>query len=202
MARAGNGKRGRPGHDISSVVEAAVAVFNEQGYDATTVANLAARLGITKSAIYHHVTSKEEILAIALDHALVGLEAAADDVRALPGPAIDRLECLLRRGVEVLVTRLPYVTLLLRVRGNSDVERRAMARRRRIDGLMAELFNEAVSEGGLRPDLDPAVVSRLMFGMVNSVTEWMKPHSQLDIDTLAETVCAIVFDGLRLRVRA
>jgi AcrR family transcriptional regulator len=199
MAIAGNGRRGRPGHDLSSVVAAAVAVFNEQGYDATTMEHLASRLGITKSAIYHHVTNKEEILAIALDHALSGLEEAAAGVRAVSGPAIDRLTCLLRSSVDVLVTRLPYVTLLVRVRGNSHVERRAMDRRRGIDLLMAGLVEEAVADGDLRRDLDPAVVSRLMFGMVNSLTEWLKPNSTLDSAQLARTLDAIVFDGLRRR---
>ncbi len=199
MAIARQGRRGRPGNDLSSVVAAAIAVFNEQGYDASTMEHVAGRLGITKSAVYHHVTNKEEILAIALDHALVGLEEAAADVRTLPGAAVDRLKCLLRRSVDVLVTRLPCVTLLVRLRGNSEVERQAMDRRRRIDGFMAGLVNEAVAEGDLRPDLDPAVVCRLIFGMVNSLTEWMKPNSTLDAAELARTFDAIVFDGLRLR---
>ena len=56
----------------------AVQLFNDQGYDATSVADLAAKLGLTKSALYHHVESKESILAIALDDALTGLERALD----------------------------------------------------------------------------------------------------------------------------
>jgi hypothetical protein len=64
---------------------------------------------------------------------------------------------------------------------------------------MAGLVEEAVAEGDLRRDLDPAVVSRLMFGMVNSLTEWLKPNSTLDSAQLARTLDAIVFDGLRRR---
>ncbi len=193
-------KRGRPGHDLSAVLAAAVEVFNERGYDGTTMDDLAGRLRIVKSSIYHHVTGKEALLALALDHALAGLEDAADEVRASAGPAARRLELLVRRSVAVLVDRLPYVTLLLRVRGNSDVERRALARRRRIDRLVAELVTEAIGDGDLRPDLDPVMTARLLFGTVNSLTEWLKPtsaqgrHGALD---LGDTVSAMVFDGLR-----
>jgi AcrR family transcriptional regulator len=50
--------RGRPGHDQAAVLSAAVGLFNRKGYDATSIGDLAAELGVTKSAIYHHVASK------------------------------------------------------------------------------------------------------------------------------------------------
>ena len=190
---------GRPGHDLASVLAASVEVFNERGYDGTSMDDLSARLRIGKSSIYHHVESKEQLLQLALDRALTGLENAADEIQAANGAAVERLEMLLRRSVSVLVERLPYVTLLLRVRGNSDIERQALARRRRVDHLVADLVEEAVADGTLRPDLDPAVVARLLFGTVNSLTEWLKPGSNHPADELADTVVAVVFDGLRLR---
>jgi AcrR family transcriptional regulator len=191
-------RRGRPGHDLSTVLAASVAVFNERGYDGTSMEDLAVRLGIGKSSIYHHVESKEELLRLALDEALVGLEEVAQDVRAQSGPAVQRLEMLLRRSVTVLVDRLPYVTLLLRVRGNSEVERAALGRRRTIDRLVTELVKQAVGDGTIRPDIDPAVTARLLFGTVNSVTEWLKPGSAHSATRLADDICAVVFDGLRI----
>jgi AcrR family transcriptional regulator len=192
-------ERTRPRHDVSTVLETCVAVFNERGFDGTSMEDLSRRLGISKSSIYHHIQSKDAILGLALDRALTGLEEAAATVRALSGPAVVRLETLLRASVQVLVDRLPYVTLLLRVRGNSDVERRAMARRRQIDHLVAELVAEAVADGDLRPDVDPAIVARLLFGMVNSLTEWLRPRSGQAADELARTLTALAFDGLRAR---
>jgi AcrR family transcriptional regulator len=198
MTSGTNRRRGRPGHDVSTVLATSVEVFNERGFDGTSIEDLARRLEISKSAIYHHVESKDALLGLALDHALVGLEEVADDVRSLGGPAIDRLETLLRGSVAVLVDRLPYVTLLLRVRGNSDVERQALARRRRLDRLAAELVKEAVGDGDLRADLDPAVTARLLFGMVNSLTEWLKSGRNSAAE-LAGVVAAVAFDGLRAK---
>lgn len=191
-------QRGRPGNDLSTVLAASVAVFNERGYDGTSMEDLSARLGIGKSSIYHHVESKEELLRLALDEALVGLEEVAQDVRAQAGPAVQRLEILLRRSVTVLVNRLPYVTLLLRVRGNSEVERAALSRRRTIDRLVTELVKQAVGDGTIRPDIDPAVTARLLFGTVNSVTEWLKPGSKHSATKLGDDICAVVFEGLRI----
>jgi AcrR family transcriptional regulator len=191
-------RRGRPGHDLASVLAASVEVFNERGYDGTSMEDLSARLGIGKSSIYHHVESKEELLRLALDQALTGLETAAEDVREADGPAVERLETLLRRSITVLVDRLPYVTLLLRVRGNSDIERQALTRRRRIDRLVTDLVKESVGDGALRPDMDPAVVARLLFGTVNSLTEWLKPSNKHTATELGNVVCGVVFDGLRV----
>jgi AcrR family transcriptional regulator len=192
-------RSGRPGHDLSTVLATSVAVFNDRGFDGTSMEDLSERLGISKSAIYHHVKSKDALLGLALDHALEGLEAAADDVRNLDGPALERLEALMRRSVEVLVDRLPYVTLLVRVRGNTPVERQALVRRRRIDHLVADLVKEAAVDGDLQADTDPAIIARLIFGMVNSVTEWLKPSSKHNATELVNAVLSVAFDGLRVR---
>ena len=47
-------RRGRPGYDRDGILAVAVQLFNEQGYDATSVSDLARRLGLAKSALYHH----------------------------------------------------------------------------------------------------------------------------------------------------
>jgi AcrR family transcriptional regulator len=190
-------RRGRPGLDLATVLERSVTLFNERGFDGTSMEDLAGHLGISKSAIYHHVPSKDALLGLALDHALSGLEDTARDVRAMDGRAVDRLESLMRRSVAVLVERLPYVTLLLRVHGNSDIERQALARRRRLDRLAAGLVKDAVGDGDLRPDVDPAITARLLFGMVNSLTEWLRPSSSHTAGELADAVAAAAFDGLR-----
>ena len=54
-------------------------------------------------------------------------------------------------------------------------------------------------EGDVRPDVDPAVTSRLLFGTVNSVVEWYRPDGGLSADELADALVATSFEGLRAR---
>jgi len=194
----GGARRGRPGHDVESVLRGAVKVFNERGYDGTSMEDLSRELGITKSAIYHHVTGKEELLRLAVNRALDGLFAVLDDVSAVDAPAITRLEELARRSVLLLVAELPFVTLLLRVRGNTGAERAALARRREFDNAVAGLATQARDEGDLRPDVDPALIARLLYGMINSVTEWYRPRGDRPAE-LADVIVSVAFDGLRLK---
>jgi AcrR family transcriptional regulator len=189
-------RRGRPGWDLDSLLPVAVEVFNERGYDGTSMDDLARRLGITKAAIYHHVSGKEELLRLATGRALGGLSAVADRAAALDAPAIDRLEYLIRGTCEVLEAELPYVTLLLRARASTATGRDILERRREFDRFVAGLVKEAERDGDVRPDVDPAVTSRLLFGMVNSLIEWYRPPWR-GPGSLADAVCAAAFDGLR-----
>jgi AcrR family transcriptional regulator len=191
-------RRGRPGYDLDAVVLVAARTFTARGYDSTSMEDLARKLGVSKAAIYHHVSGKDELLRLATDRALDGLTAAVDDALAVDGRAIDRLEHVVRRSVEVLVAELPCVTLLLRVRGNTAVERRALARRRELDHAITGLVAAAEAEGDVRPDVDPAITARLLFGLVNSLVEWYRPtRTGASTDELADAVCKIAFGGLR-----
>jgi AcrR family transcriptional regulator len=191
-------RRGRPGKDLEEVLRAAVKLFNLRGYDFTSMNDLALELGISKAGIYHHIDSKEQLLELSINSALDGLTAAADEADALSVPAVERLEQLIRRSVLVLADRLEFVTLLLRVRGNTDAERDAVLRRRDFDARVTKLVVQAQAEGDVRADIDPAIAARLLFGMVNSLTEWYQPGRGSD-EALADTVTALAFDGLRTR---
>jgi AcrR family transcriptional regulator len=189
-------RRGRPGHDLDAVLTAAVRLFNDRGYDATSMFDIAESLGITKSSVYHHISGKEQLLQMAMDRALDGLFEAADEVRDLDLPALERLVQLIRRSVLVLAARFEFVTVLLRVRGNTAAEQHALARRRDFDALVTDLVKQAQAEGGVRADVDPATAARLLLGMVNSLTEWYRPREG-GAEAIADTVTSIAFEGLR-----
>ncbi|MFE0176847.1 TetR/AcrR family transcriptional regulator [Streptomyces sp. NPDC059002] len=182
-----------------TLLSVAVRVFNERGYDGTSMEHLSKAAGISKSSIYHHVAGKEELLRRAVSRALDGLFGILAEEHARVGTAVERLEYVTRRTVEVLVAELPYVTLLLRVRGNTDTERWAMERRREFDQQVADLLKEAVADGDLRSDADLRLATRLLFGMINSIVEWYRPESRgaANGEQIADAVVQLAFAGLR-----
>jgi AcrR family transcriptional regulator len=210
------GNRARQPYDLESLLAVVVDVFNERGYDGTSMEDLSRRLGISKSAIYHHVEGKEELLRIALDRALNGLDEIVSEARALDKPAIDTLEYLIRGSVRVLQLEHSFVALLLRVRGSTQTGRDALDRRRSVDNFVAELVRQAQQDGDFRKDIDPALTARLLFGMVNSLAEWYRPSAggkgdgrgdggadgggDGRGDQVADAICQIAFDGLRPRL--
>ena len=190
-------RRGRPGYDRETLLAVCVDVFNRYGYDATSMGMLSKHLGISKSAIYHHVESKEEILGQALDRALDALEAVFAEVLASDSGPVVKLERILDGSVRVLVAQMPYVTLLLRLRGNSEVEEAALQRRRTLTRNLEDLVREAQELGELRTDISGKSAPRLMLGMVNSIVDRYQPGRSGTVDQLAATVVTMVFAGLR-----
>ena len=190
--------RGRPArYTRAGLLELAVGVFNERGYEAASMEDLAKASGFTKSTFYHHVSGKEELLRMAVDRALTALAAALDEVAAAGGRPVEQLENAIRRTAEVLLAELPYVTLLLRVRGNTDIERSALARRRAIDGRLAALVKAAADAGEIRHDVEPRLASRLLFGMVNSISEWYRPGGRASArQEIVDAVVGIALEGL------
>lgn len=176
----------------------AVQEFNARGYEATSMGELAKVLGLSKSAIYHHISSKEELLKEATDRALALLDDLVAECNRAEGPALERLRFLVRGTTLALCKEPEYVTLLLRLRGNSKVETAAMARRRAFTGYVVALVEAAQKEGAIDPDVAPGVAGRLLLGMVNSLVEWYSPTGSLEPEEVADIVETMVFLGLEL----
>lgn len=188
----------RPRYDLELLLDVAIEEFTKRGYDGTSIEHLSAATGLSKSSLYHHVEGKEHILRLGLERAVTPLLSLLDEPEAREGKAIDRLTYVLRRQIAILADQLAAVTLLLRVRGNTETERWALEQRRTFDAFVADLVRAGVAEGDLRGDLDPAVVARLLSGTVNSLTEWYRPgHGSLSADALADTMLSSSLAGLR-----
>jgi len=188
---------GTRGGDVDELLAVVTQEFIARGYDATSMEDLARATGLTKSAIYHHVAGKEALLRLAVERATNSLFAVLKEDPSLHGRAVDRLEHVVRRSAEVLVEQLPYVTVLLRVRGNTEAERWALERRREFDARLSALVRAAIDEGDLRADLDPRLVTRLLFGMVNSIAEWYRPGGLTSATDVANALVALSFQGLK-----
>lgn len=180
---------------MRSLTEVAAGVFNERGYDAASMEDLSRAAGITKSSFYHHVSGKEALLQGALERALDGLFGILSEPAAQEGTPLQRLHHIVRRQVEVLATELPYVTLLLRLRGNTDIERWAVGRRREFDRELASLVRQAVDAHEILDETDPVLAARLLSGTVNSLIEWYQP-GRVPLDQLVDSVERFAFEGL------
>ena len=185
----------RPSGGREQLLETAVGEFITRGYDATSMEDLSRAAGITKSSFYHHFAGKEALLRAALERAVDGLFGVLSLPAAQEGTPAERIRVILAEQVQVLMAELPYVTLLLRVRGNTETERWALERRRAFDAAITELVRDAVDAGEVRADVDPALAARLLSGVVNSIVEWYRPNRP-DTATLPEDVAQAAFTGI------
>jgi len=188
--------KSRKAYDFDALLDVAVRVFLERGYDGSSLDQVARAAGITKASIYYHARGKEELLLRGAGRAFDALYAALAEPAAASGRAIDRLKHVMRRTIEITITMTPEVALLLRIRGNTRAERRILERRRELDHQIAEMVVAAQKEKSIRPDIDPRLATRLLFGMLNSISEWYRREGALRAPQIAETVFKLAFEGL------
>lgn len=188
--------RGRPGYTREEVIAQAIDEFLTRGYEATSMGGLAKRLGISKSAIYHHVSSKEQLLEEATTVALDALSVVVEEAQELDAGIEEKLRFLIDGAVELLGERQAEIALLLRLRGNSEVEQQALRRRRDLTRAMVALVEEGQEAGVLRDDILPGVTARLIFGVVNSMADWYHPGGEASLDDIAVMVQKFVWKGL------
>ena len=191
------GKAARSGvrrHDAESITRIAFELFRERGYEATSVDQIAERAGITKPAIYHHLSGKEAILAAGVHEALDRLWELVPDEDD-PLRPLDRLRKVVEERIAVEVRYLDQVAVLLRLKGNTPLERDILQRRRGFDLRVAAIVAAAMEDGDIRQDINPRLVTRLIFGMLNWVTEWYRPGSH-SLTEIVDAVLAIAFEGL------
>lgn len=191
MARISNSVR--PPLSADEVVDIAVGVFLERGYDATSMGDLAQAAGITKSSLYHHVSSKEELYERGVGRALDALFGVLEEPAAYTGKAVARIRHIVRRLVIIVTERLPEVALLVRTQGNTPAEQRAIRRRKEFDRSMTILVEQAVHDGDLRPTMEPTLFVRLALGAAVSVVEWYRPSGRISVEQLVDAVDQLIF---------
>ncbi len=189
--------KSRKAYNFDALLDVAVRVFLERGYDGSSLDQVARAAGITKASIYYHARGKEELLLRGAGRAFDALFAVLEqEPEAARGPALKRLKHVIRRTIEITIAMTPEVALLLRVRGNTRAERRILEKRREFDRLMAGLIAAAQKEKSLRNDIDARLATRLLFGMLNSITEWYRREGALHAPEIADAVFKLAFEGL------
>ena len=180
------------------ILRAASRLFQQQGYDATSMNDVAAALKLSKGGLYHHFQSKEEILFNLMNHAMdITQERVIDGVRAIVDPE-ERLRALIRRHMEVVLSvRDREITVMLHENHPlSPPLRRQINSRKKdyvhfVEGVIAEVQQARGSKGSV----SPRAAAFALLGMINWIYQWYRPEGSLREEDLACQYTEIFFDG-------
>src|SRR3954447_9996873 len=178
------------------LMRVAARLFAEQGYQGTSLADLAEELGIQKPSLYHHIASKEDLL---WEVAVEGARAFHEALDAVPtdAPATERIRLALRAHLAVVAGQLDVATVFVREWRylSGDRRERVLAERRRYEERIRDLFREGVEGSELRTDLDVATAALLFLSAANWAYTWLRAGSGTDV--LADRLYAALLDGMR-----
>ena len=184
-----------------AIVHTVNRLLAEKGFDAMTVDEVAAAVGIAKASLYKHFPSKEDLAAAAMVRVMRRAQAYLGDVPADLSP-LDKLRTVARWTMEVqLAGEMPSLPSQ-----NSSLRATLMANRDYLDGLMAisdqlgGWIEAAQKEGTLNPDLPAiAVLYTLYARACDPVLEFLKAGGLHTDAQIVEMVLSTCFDGLNAR---
>lgn len=179
-----------------AVLLAAVRMFNQRGFHATLLEDVAASLGISKPTIYHYLGNKEQVL---LECVALGLEQfleAIDEARQVPGSGLDRLRHFLCRYAEINMDDFGRCVIRTGVEALSPEGAESLRqRKRRIDQAMRDLIEEGMADGSIAPS-DPKMLAFTLAGALNWPARWHVPDGELSADAIARQMVDILTVGL------
>ncbi|MGD8329514.1 MAG: TetR/AcrR family transcriptional regulator [Acidobacteriota bacterium] len=187
----------------SQIYEAAARVFCERGFGQSSMSDVAAAMDMTKAGIYHHISSKDELLFGIMSYGMdLFEERVLDRVEDITDP-LERLRAAIR-GHVLLVTRdrPKEVTVILNEPFSLRDDYRAAIdkRKRRYVRFLNQTFRELRSRGLMR-DIDPRVATFALLGMINWMYQWYGAGGRLRDTEIAEAYIDLFLNGL-LRAEA
>ena len=179
-----------------AVLLAAVRLFNERGFHAASLDDVAASLGVSKPTIYHYLGNKEQVLIECVTRGLEQLRAAADAGRAMAGTGRDRLVAFLRRYAQVNMDDFGRCVIRtdeesLSAQGAAQLRQR----KREIDQAMRTMIEEAIADGSI-PPCDVRLAAFVAAGALNWPGRWYDPAGPIPPEDMAEALVDLVVCGV------
>ena len=185
-----------------AVLRTAVRLFNEKGFHATSLDEVAERLNVTKPTLYYYVESKEAILFACVQTGLEMVREGIAEAARSGGSALDKLRACMRAYASV-VTR-DFGMCVIRVGEEplpADSRRRLRALKAKIDHEFRGLIEQGIAEGVIAP-CDAKLAAFTLAGGLSWIGRWYDPAGPLDADTVAERCIDVLLNGVVPRAGA
>lgn len=182
-----------------AVLRAAVRIFNERGFHATLLEDVAISLGISKPTIYHYLGNKEQVLLQCVIHGLEQLIEAADAARQEPGRGIDRLRNYLRRYAEINMDDFGRCVIRTGDEALSEEGRKQFrGLKGEIDHAMRTLIEDAIKDGSIAP-CDSKLLAFTLAGALNWPARWFSPEGKQTREEVAQQMVDLLTVGFAPR---
>ncbi len=193
------GRARDPDAKRDAVLAAAAQAFVQDGYGATSIDDIAARLGVSKPTVYYYAGGKQALLGACFSVALDAYSEAVDPDAVSGVDGRERLHQVVAKYVEITTTvfgrclhRVPDVEL------TPEVRDRLRAVKRKVDARIRDLLRQGVRDGSLR-SADVRMSTFAISGAMNSIAQWYSPDGQLGPDEIAERLWDSFSEGVRPR---
>lgn len=182
-----------------AVMRVAAQLFNERGFHAASIDDVATRLGVTKPTIYHYLGKKDNVLLECVKFGLEQVLEAAERARATSGSGLERLQAFLRRYGEIIMDDFGRCVIRTSEEALSpDSAKTFRALKGQIDRAMRGLVEEGIADGSIAPG-DPKMIAFTLAGALNWPARWHDPEGPKKPAELVAEMLEILTRGLAPR---
>lgn len=182
------------------ILSAAAQIFSQKGFHATSMQDIAEAVHLQKASLYHHISSKQEILVGVLDWALDLLIERLEGVLRQPLPIEEKLRQAIEVHLTTLLERRDLAAVLLLEHRSLSPEFRAqhIPRRDRYENLWRDLIADGLREGLFRP-CSAGMAAKALLGVMNWSITWYRPDGPCTPQEIAAQFADLFLNGLLTR---
>lgn len=179
-----------------AALQIAARIFNDKGYHATSLDEIADQIGVTKAALYYYFKNKEQLLFECMTRTYLCGQHAQAEAERLDGPAIDKLRLMFRRFIENLMHEQGTYTTLANLNALPDDQRAELeGRRAALDHYSQSLLAQAVKDGDLR-DVDVGITANFFLGSMNWILRYSVHDATRSPQDIAELFLDLFLNGV------
>jgi AcrR family transcriptional regulator len=180
------------------ILEASAQIIRQKGYHAASMQDIADAVNLQKASLYHHFSSKQDILLALLDQALDLLIERVSVVTSGDLPADEKLSQAMRIYLGCLEEHAALASVLLLEHRSLTPEYhdRHIPRRDRFERLWRDLIQEGMGSGVFHA-VDPAMTARALLGVMNWTITWYRPEGRYSSGQISDNFASLFLDGLR-----
>jgi AcrR family transcriptional regulator len=184
-----------------AILGAAAEEFNERGYRAARLQDIAQRVGLLTGSLYYYIDSKEDLLyALAQSSLQLGLATTIEDEPLANSDAATRLHAFIRRQMQIMD----------RLRGpaggigrdlaslSPDHRQQVDSMRRQLHSFVRRIIEQGMKDGDFDPTVDAGVATNTLFELLNTTRQWVKP-GRLSLSEIGDWYARLLLGGLVLR---
>jgi AcrR family transcriptional regulator len=182
------------------IIEAAAKIFSEKGFHATSMQDIADAVNLQKASLYHHFSSKQEILVDILDHALDLINNQLEIVLSQSLSTDEKLrQAMVVYFQTIAENKNLAAVLLLELRSlDPELKARQAVRREKFERLWRDLIIEGKQQG-IFNDVDPSLTGRAILGVMNWTVTWYRSDGTHTAGEIADVFADLLLSGLLIR---
>lgn len=179
------------------ILDAAAQVIRQKGFHGASMSDIAEAVSLRKASLYHHVSSKQEILLALLERALEMLTEQIAGISSQSIPADEKLRLMIRTYLSALAENSDLSSVLLFEHRSLDKKSHArhIPHRDAFEGLWRDVVNEG-ARAKIFSCADAGMAVRALMGVMNWTLTWFSPEGGKSIEVIADEYADLFFHGL------